>query len=233
LTRLRVENLGLALAYRSLLAPLSFQVAAGESIAITGPTGSGKTLLLRLLNRLAEPSSGTVYLDGQDSHQLPAPQLRQRMLLVAPPPHLLDMTVQDNLLYPLHLQRLSQEAALERIVKLLSYWPIPEACLTHRAAQLTPAACQLVAIGRALIAAPQVLLLDEPQRLLTRELLAQLRAIAKTEQMALVIAGSEVEADRYLYLAGGQLQWERPEVDWPELMAAIANAEQSANADWE
>jgi D-methionine transport system ATP-binding protein len=232
LARLRVENLALALAYQVLLEPLSFEVAAGESIAITGPSGSGKTLLLRLLNRLAEPTGGTVYLDDRDYRQWPAPQLRQRLLLVAAP-HLLDMNVQDALLYPLRLQRLSQAVVEQRIVKLLDHWPIPESWLTKTAAQLTPAACQIVSIGRALIAEPPVLLLDEPQQLLDRELLTQLRTIAQQQGMALMMAGKELAADRYLYLERGQLQWDRPGVDWPTLMDAMAAADRAANADWE
>ncbi len=232
MARLRVENLALALAYQVLLEPLSFQVAAGESIALTGPSGSGKTLLLRLLNRLAEPTGGTVYLDDQDYRQWPAPQLRQRLLLVAAP-HLFGMNVQDALLYPLRLQRLSKAVVEQRIVKLLSHWPIPESWLTKTAAQLTPEACQIVAIGRALIAEPPVLLLDEPQQLLGAELLTQLQRIAKQQEMALIIAGQEVEADRYLYLDRGKLQWERPTVDWPTLMDTMAAADRAANADWE
>jgi D-methionine transport system ATP-binding protein len=227
-----VENLALALAYRVLLEPLSFAVAAGESIAVTGPQGSGKTLLLRLLNRLAEPTGGTVYLDNRDYRQWPAPQLRQRILLVANA-NLLNMTVQDALLYPLRLQRLSKAVVEERVVKLLNHWPIPETWLTKTAAQLTPEACQIVAIGRALVAEPLVLLLDEPQHLLGIDLLAQLRAIAKQQEMALIIAGSEVEADRYLYLDRGKLLWERPTVDWPTLMETMDAADRAANAAWE
>jgi D-methionine transport system ATP-binding protein len=227
-----VENLALTLTYRVLLEPLSFTVAAGESIALTGPPGSGKTLLLRLLNRLAAPTGGNVYLDDQDCRQWPAHQLRQRLLLVANA-NLLGMTVQDALLYPLRLQRLSQGVVEERIVKLLHHWPIPETWLTKSAAQLTPEACHIVVIGRALIAEPAVLLLDEPQHLLGIDLLAQLRAIAQQQEMALLIAGSEVEADRYLYLDQGKLRWDRPTVDWPTVMETIAAADRAANADWE
>lgn len=227
-----MENLALTLTYRVLLEPLSFTVAAGESIALTGPPGSGKTLLLRLLNRLAAPTGGNVYLDDQDCRQWPAHQLRQRLLLVANA-NLLGMTVQDALLYPLRLQRLSQGVVEERIVKLLHHWPIPETWLTKSAAQLTPEACHIVAIGRALIAEPAVLLLDEPQHLLGIDLLAQLRAIAQQQEMALLIAGSEVEADRYLYLDQGKLRWDRPTVDWPTVMETIAAADRAANADWE
>jgi D-methionine transport system ATP-binding protein len=143
------------------------------------------------------------------------------------------MNVQDALLYPLRLQRLSQAVVEQRIVKLLDHWPIPESWLTKTAAQLTPAACQIVSIGRALIAEPSVLLLDEPQQLLDRELLTQLRTIAQQQDMALIMAGKELEADRYLYLERGQLQWDRPGVDWPTLMDKMAAADRAANADWE
>jgi D-methionine transport system ATP-binding protein len=212
---------------------LSFGVMAGESIVITGTVGSGKSLLLRLLNRLATPTGGQVYLDDREYRTIPATQLRRRILLVAAQPQLLGMTVQDALLYSLRLQRLSAAAVEQRILTLLNYWPIPESWLTQTADQLTPQACQIVAIGRGLIAAPQVLLLDEPQKLLGVELLAQLRQIARQQEIALIITGRQVVADRYLYLAASQLQWDRKTVDWPELIATMEASEQSDNADWE
>jgi D-methionine transport system ATP-binding protein len=232
LTRLRVQNLAFALAYKVLLEPLSFGVAAGESIALTGPVGSGKSLLLRLLNRLAEPTGGHVYLNDLDYRTLPATQLRRRILLVAAQPQLLGMTVQDALLYPLRLQCLSASAVEQRILTLLNHWPIPETWLTQTADQLTPQACQIVAIGRGLIASPQVLLLDEPQRLLGSELLAQLREIAKQQEMSLITTGREITADRYLYLEGNRLQWDRTTINWPELIATMETSERAANAEW-
>jgi D-methionine transport system ATP-binding protein len=187
---------------------------------------------LRLLNRLAEPTGGHVYLDDLDYRTLPATQLRQRILLVAAQPQLLGMTVQDALLYPLRLQRLKSAVVEQRILTLLNHWPIPETWLTKTADQLTPEACQIVAIGRGLIATPQVLLLDEPQRLLGSELLLQLRAIAKQQEISLIIAGREIAADRYLYLEDNRLQWDRTTINWPELIATMETYEQAANADW-
>src|SRR5712692_3003776 len=69
----------------------------GEVLAVVGPSGSGKSSFLRLLNRLDEPTSGTVYLEGQDYRTIPPRELRRRMGLVTQTPYLFPGTIADNL----------------------------------------------------------------------------------------------------------------------------------------
>ena len=80
-----------------IVEPLSFEVQRGEVLAVLGPSGSGKTSLLRLLNRLDEPSSGTVWLDGEDCLTIPPRQLRQRVGLLMQAANLFPGTVGDNM----------------------------------------------------------------------------------------------------------------------------------------
>ena len=68
-----------------------------EVLAITGPSGSGKTSLLRLLNRLDEPTSGTVFVEGQDYRGIEPRELRRKLGLVTQRPYLFPGTVADNL----------------------------------------------------------------------------------------------------------------------------------------
>lgn len=233
MVRLSLEDLTYRLSFKTLIDPQSWSLAAGETLVLTGPTGGGKSLLLRLLNGLVAPSGGRVYLDGTDCAILPTHQLRQRVMLVPERPQLLGMTVQDALLYPLRLQGLSLAAAEARITALLLQWPIEQSWLHQTAAQLPASACQRVAIGRGLIAAPQVLMVDAPQTLMAEESIEKLRAIARHQDMALIFTGQNLAADRYAYLEAGALRWETTCIDWPEVTARIDRWEQAQNAYWD
>ena len=85
---LRAENLGRSVRDKILVADASFEVHKGETMVIVGPSGSGKSSLLRLLNRLDEPTTGTVYLDGVDYRQIAPRELRRRVGMVTQRPFL-------------------------------------------------------------------------------------------------------------------------------------------------
>src|SRR5215469_15363954 len=96
-TVLRAEGLGRRVAGKVILSDISFDVTAGELLGIVGASGSGKSSLLRLLNRLDEPTSGTVFLDGMDYRQLPPRELRRRVGMVTQRPFLFPGDVASNL----------------------------------------------------------------------------------------------------------------------------------------
>jgi UDP-glucose/iron transport system ATP-binding protein len=83
---LRIEHLGRAVKQKVLVEDANFEVRTGEVLAIVGPSGSGKTSLLRLLNRLDEPTTGTVLLHGTDYRQIPPRELRRRLGMVTQRP---------------------------------------------------------------------------------------------------------------------------------------------------
>src|ERR1700719_3394587 len=80
---LRAERLGRCVPGKILVAGASFDVRGGETLAIVGPSGSGKTSLLRLLNRLDEPTGGTVFVEGTDYRGIEHRDLRSRLGLVS------------------------------------------------------------------------------------------------------------------------------------------------------
>ena len=82
LIRLEQVSLSPSLSSQYLLKQISLSIFRGEQVAIIGPSGAGKTSLLRLLNRLVEPSEGTIYLEEQTLREIPPIQLRQRVVLV-------------------------------------------------------------------------------------------------------------------------------------------------------
>jgi D-methionine transport system ATP-binding protein len=99
--RLELVSLAASVGSQYLLKDISFEVFSGDRITIIGPSGAGKTSLLRLLNRLSQPTSGKIYLENQEYGQIPVIQLRRQVMLVAQEAKLLGMTVRDALAYPL------------------------------------------------------------------------------------------------------------------------------------
>ncbi len=228
---LRVENLAYILPYRSILSLLTFEVAAGEIVVVTGASGVGKTLLLRLLNRLTEPSGGNVFLANQDYLLLAMPQLRRQVALVSSEPNLLGMTVESALLYPLQLQSLSALALKQRLAKVLDQTQIPRSWLSLSESQLSIDQCQLVCLARSLILQPQVLLWDEPTKYLDDVWVERVRSIAQEQNMAVVATSKRVDdfTGRVLYLLDGRLSWDKSAVNWDELAAEIVQIEAT---DW-
>jgi D-methionine transport system ATP-binding protein len=232
LADIKVERLTFALPYKPLLQPVSFTVAAGEVVVITGAKGAGKTLLLKLLNRLVEPTGGQVLWAGQDYRSIPPANLRRHLAYVAAEPDLLGMTVQEALMYPLLVQKLSPTVMEQRLVGVLSSFMISEDWLGKRASELTMADCQRVAIARSLMMEPQVLLLDDPFKYLDVAVWAELRSMARKLCLSLVVTGRDLDSDRVLYLRNGHLLWDRTEVDWVMLGEEIDRAEASEAAEW-
>jgi putative ABC transport system ATP-binding protein len=156
---LRAENLGRSVPEKVLVENATFEVFRGETLAIVGPSGSGKTSLLRLLNRLDEPTSGTVSLDGQDYRQIPPRDLRRRVGMVMQRPFLFPGSVADNLRFGprQHGENLTEE----RIEKLLAGVGLAE-YRSRDVANLSGGEAQRVSFARTLANSPEALLLDEP-----------------------------------------------------------------------
>jgi len=155
----RTEDLGRVVAGKTILNGISFEVQTGELLGIVGPSGSGKSSLLRLLNRLDEPSKGTVYLDGVDYRQLPPRELRRRIGMVMQRPFLFPGDVATNLRFgPAQRGEAMPEDEIASLLERVG--------LAGFAAQevsvLSGGEQQRVSLARTLANRPEVLLLDEP-----------------------------------------------------------------------
>ncbi|HEY9645798.1 MAG TPA: ATP-binding cassette domain-containing protein, partial [Chroococcidiopsis sp.] len=126
---------------------VSFEVQRGDRIAIVGPSGAGKTSLLRLINRLSEPTHGVIYFNGRDIRQLSAIALRQQITLVLQESRLLGMTVQEALAYPLTLRGMGKAAIQQRLGTWIEQLHLPSAWLDRTELQLSVGQRQLVAIA--------------------------------------------------------------------------------------
>lgn len=156
---LRAERLGRSVPGKVLLEDATFELLAAETLAIVGPSGSGKTSLLRLLNRLDEPSSGTVYLDGLDYRQITPRDLRRRVGMVMQRPYLFPGTVADNLRFgPRQRGEVLSDARIEELLTSVGLG----GNASRDVANLSGGEAQRVSFARTLANSPEVLLLDEP-----------------------------------------------------------------------
>ena len=208
---------GVSFAYRPddpILHNLSFRIAAGEHVAIVGPTGSGKTTIIRLLCRLYEPQAGRILLDGVDIRDLPMAQLRQRLGVVLQETFLFSGSVANNVrldcpLSDADVERLCDDLGLTSLLRRLPQGV--DTPLRERGTNLSSGERQLLAVARVAARQPSVLVMDEATAFLDPSTEATLQHDLEqllTERTAIVIAHrlATVEAaDRILVLRKGQL----------------------------
>src|SRR6266404_742837 len=173
---LETEHLSRVISDRPLVDDITIGIQKGEVLAVVGPSGSGKSSFLRLLNRLDEPTSGTVYLEGTDYRQIPPQELRRRVGLVTQTPYLFPGTIADNLRYGPRQQ--GKDLPETTITFLLD-----QVGLADRAdsdvVNLSGGEAQRVSLARAIANTPTVLLMDEPTSALDEK--------AKDEVEALIL----------------------------------------------
>ena len=156
-----IETVGLTrtVGGSTIVADISVAVSTGEVLAVVGPSGAGKTSFLRLLNRLDEPTSGRVLLEGKDTREIPPRALRRKVGMVTQTPYLFPGTVAANLRYgpEQHGAALSEET-LRFLLEEVGLAHLAESDVAH----LSVGEAQRVSLARALANTPSVLLLDEP-----------------------------------------------------------------------
>lgn len=226
-----------------LLKDLSFEAFRGDRIAIVGASGAGKTSLLRLLNRLSEPTSGAIFLNNCALSQMPTQQLRRQVVLVLQESKLLGMTVLQALEYPLTLRQLPKQTIQERVKKWGDRLHIPSEWLHRTELQLSVGQRQVVAIARALVTEPDVLLLDEPTSALdvgrSELILNALSDLVQVNGTTLLMANHQLElaeqfCDRVLYLKQGRLLQDLPaeQMNWQALRQTLVQAEAHQLEEW-
>lgn len=156
---LRTEGLGRTANGQVLVTDISIAVERGDVLAVVGPSGSGKSSFLRLLNRLDEPTNGRVYLEGQDTREIAPRVLRQRLGMVMQSANLFAGTVADNIRYgPAQRGETVPDEKLEALLQQVGL----DGYGARDANILSGGEAQRVSVARTLANGPDVLLLDEP-----------------------------------------------------------------------
>ena len=164
---------------RVLLEDVSVEIHGGDRIAVVGPTGSGKTLMLRALALLDPVTAGEVCWRGKALRGDEIPKFRSRVIYVHQRPALIEGTVEDNLRQPFSLRVYrGQQFRRARIVDLLESLGRRESFLSQKQRDLSGGEAQLVALLRAVQLEPDIVLLDEPTAALDTEARGMVETLA-------------------------------------------------------
>jgi ATP-binding cassette, subfamily B, multidrug efflux pump len=219
------RRLTLRLGDRVVLDDVSFAVEPGQVLAVVGPTGSGKSVLVSLLARLHEPPAGTVFVDGHDVLDLPLAVLRAAIGFVPQEPFLFSSTVAENIAFgdPADIradgpertaatERVRWAAATSRIDRDVEQFPRAyDTLVGERGITLSGGQKQRTAIGRALAVDPRILILDDALSAVDTytedEILARLREVMR--QRTSIIVSHRVstvrDADLIIVLKDGRI----------------------------
>ena len=155
-----VKDLSLKRSGKDVLNQANLSVGVAEIVCLLGPSGSGKSSLLRCLNLLIEPPAGTVFLDEQDITTLDVVAVRRRVGMVFQQAALFSGTVRENLAYGPNLRQ--ETLSDDEIINLLTLVGLETQMADQSADTLSGGQAQRVSLARTLANRPQALLLDEP-----------------------------------------------------------------------
>ena len=196
------------------ISDINLEVNKGEVVSIIGPSGTGKTTLLRCINRLVEPTSGSIFYDGEDitAEGYDPIQIRRKVGMVFQSFNLFaNLNVAENIMTgPVRLLKKSRQEAYEQAMELLGKVGLSEKALSFPH-ELSNGQMQRVAIARAIAMNPEVLLFDEPTSALDPTMVGEVLQVIKNlvgEGMTMMIVTHEMQfakevSDRILYMDEG------------------------------
>ncbi|AFY40059.1 Phosphonate-transporting ATPase [[Leptolyngbya] sp. PCC 7376] len=239
---LKVQNLTFQVPARTILQDISFELNEGDRLVLLGSSGSGKSTVLQMLNRLQSPTSGQLtFLDKPYAEYSPE-ELRQQINLVPQEAKLLGMQVKEVLLYPLTLQKLPKAEIQRRYLYWQEKLDIPEIWLDRNEALLSGGQKQWVAIARGLMLEPKILLLDEPTSALdigrSKNLAETLLEYQAETKVPIIAATHELDFAKHLathviYLEKGRIITDatNADIDWKDLRERLLDVEKNSQAD--
>ncbi len=214
--KLRVTNLVKTFGTNNVLKGINLTVNENEVVVIIGPSGSGKSTLLRALNRLEEPTSGSIVIDNVDiaSKEIDIDTVRENIGMVFQHFNLFNnLSVGENImLAPVELKKESKDQAAQQAKQLLKTVGLEEK-FNATVQSLSGGQQQRVAIARALAMDPDIMLFDEPTSALDPEMVGDVLAVMKDlarKGMTMVVVTHEMGfakevADRVVFVDDGQI----------------------------
>ena len=203
---------------REVLKDVSFTVKAGQTVAIVGGTGSGKSTLVNLLPRIQDPPRGTVFIDGRDVRDIPLSDLRGAIGFVPQEPFLFSETLAQNVAFGVpgldetHPERVEAAATIARLDKDVRDFPQSyQTMVGERGITLSGGQKQRAAIARAVVIDPRILILDDALSAVDtyteEEILSRLRDVMKARTSIIIShrISTVREADQIVVLHEGRL----------------------------
>ncbi|BFU78736.1 type I secretion system permease/ATPase [Arcobacter sp. 15-2] len=215
---------------------VSFKINKGEKVGIIGQTGAGKSTLLKLLTGLYTPTSGSIYFDGHDTSTMHPVEIRQNIGVMPQEPFLFNGSLKENI-------ELSRPISKEKMMELISITGLEELVkksgkgdglqVGERGSNLSTGQRQLVAMARAILNDPSMLILDEPTSGLDvgleKTLINQLKSVIATDKTVIVITHrfSALDlVDRVIVLSQGKIVADGPK---EKILAALSGNNKKAN----
>ena len=213
--KLDLQNISLTFDGKTLFHDVTLTINQGDFLIIRGTSGTGKTSFLRLLNRLYEPSSGNLTLDGDALTDKEVTNYRRRVGYVQQTPVLISGTVQENLLLPYRYKSATKKApSRTKLEADLSDFNLDDVKLDDAADNLSVGQKQRIALIRTLLTDPEIILGDEPTSALdpeSRTIVEDRLKKVNREQNTTIVLVTHLEFDpgeikaRYLALQNGKL----------------------------
>jgi ABC-type multidrug transport system fused ATPase/permease subunit len=213
----RLEFNGVAIGYgaTTILNGVTMSMRAGEMVALAGPSGCGKTTLINSIPRFVEPSAGTIAFDGVDSRTLAPDAIRARVAFVFQNESLFSTSIEENIRYGTagaSMADVREAAVMAGAAEFIDRLPDGYATmLGRRGARLSVGQKQRIAIARALLRRPEIIVLDEPAAPLDpgseSALIETLTALAHDRIVVIVAhrAGTLAACDRVFFINDGTI----------------------------
>ena len=217
--KIHVEHLEKTFGKIEVLKDISNDIYEGEVVVVIGPSGSGKSTFLRCLNRLEQPTGGTIIVDGFDisDKKVNINKVRENIGMVFQHFNLFNNlnVLQNLMLAPVDVKKMTKEEAKEKALKMLDRVGLSDKADAFPS-QLSGGQKQRVAIARALCMNPDIMLFDEPTSALDPEMVGEVLQVMKklaAEGMTMVVVTHEMGfarevASRVLFIDDGKIQEE-------------------------